>query len=380
MGVPFVDLGRFVDEIADEVRRDFDAVLSERAFLGGPRVEAFERSLATALGVRSAIACSNGSDALVVALRALGVGAGMRVAVPNLTFFATFEAVAHVGAEPVLVDVEPDTLQVAPETYARAAEEHGARAALHVHLFGWASPRLGELRATCASRGITLVEDAAQAFGVEVEGEPVLAGAGAATLSFHPAKVLGGAADGGAIVVADARAEALARSLASHGRRAHYAHDHVGYNARMGGLAAAYLSRALAASPRALAWRRRALARYAARLEGVPGVRVLGPPRGVVGNGYLAVLEVEPALRSRAIVELRAREIGFATIYPETIDAQAPARGARRVGDLAASRAFVERALDLPLFHGIRDDEIDEACDAVLAAVGAGASRSPRSC
>src|SRR5262249_688455 len=152
-------------------------------------------------GVARAVSCANGTDALRIALQAAGVRAGMKVALPNLTFWATFEAAAQLGAVPVLVDVDPEDLQLSLEELRAAHDVHRFDAAILVHLYGWASARVREIRAFCKDRGVALVEDAAQAFGVEAFGRPLLEEAEIAALSFYPAKVLGGAMDGGAIAL-----------------------------------------------------------------------------------------------------------------------------------------------------------------------------------
>src|SRR5262249_3817672 len=160
-------------------------------------------------------------------------------------------------------------------------------AAILVHLFGWTSARLTEIRAFCKERGIALLEDGAQCFGVEVSGEPVLAKADVATLSFYPAKVVRGAMDGGALTLQSEAQEALVRSLCNPGRSDHYSYAQVGWNSRMGGIQAAFISRVLDELPAILGSRRDAASFYRTRLQEADArVKVYGPPAGVVENGY----------------------------------------------------------------------------------------------
>jgi len=353
-------------------------VLDEQAFVLGPRVRAFEASLCSALGAQHAVACANGTDALVVGLMALGVRPGMRVALPDLTFWASYEAIVQLGAVPVLLDVDPDDLQLDVQALMEAHAERPLDACLYVHLFGWTSPRLEALRDFCQARGIRLLEDGAQAFGVEHAGTSVLASAHIATLSFYPAKVLGGCLDGGAVLTRDVALAGDVRALCNHGRTAHYAHDRVGVNSRMGGLAAAYLQEMLKLREALLGARRQLLARYLAALRDVPGVRMYAPPEGQRGNGYLCVL----GLADAADVEHCARAlseagIGTARTYPVPVHAQPGARDAERFGSLVHSTAFCERVLNLPLFYGMTDAEQTRCLEGFTAALHDRSRRLP---
>jgi len=371
MAVPFIDLNRLVARIKGDVLPAWTECLDKCEFVGGPRVAAVEKKLAEALAVPRVVSCANGTDALIVALQAVGVKRGMKVALPNLTFWATFEAVAQLGATPVLVDVDPDDLQMSLPELRAAHDAHRFDAAMLVHLYGWTSARLAEIRAFCKDRGVALVEDGAQCFGVEVGGRPVLADATVATLSFYPAKVVGGAMDGGAVTMQSQEHEAFVRSICNHGRSDHYSYAHVGWNSRMGGLQAAFLLRVLGELPAILESRRKAAAFYRERLASEKKVRVYGPPAGVTENGYLNVLTVEGKRGQEIADGLKAAGVGAARTYPEPMDAQPPAKavGAITHGDLKVSRSICERVVNLPLFYGIRDEECEEAARALLALV-----------
>lgn len=370
MPVPFIDLAPVVSRIRDDVLRDWAECLDNREFVGGPRVERLERSLSTVLGVPSVVSCANGTDALIVGLQALGVKRGSRVALPNLTFWATFEAVAQLGATPILVDIDPDDLQLDLGELATAHDAHRLDAVVLVHLYGWTSARLAEIRTFCRDRGIALLEDGAQAFGVVVEGAPILADATIGTLSFYPAKVVGGAMDGGAITVQSPEHEAFLRSICNHGRSDHYAYAHVGWNSRMGGLQAAFLSRVLADVPAILEARRQAAAWYRERLRDERGVRVHGPPAGVTENGYLNVVTVEGTSGDEVVAALKVAGIGAARTYPAAMSDQPPAEraGAIRHGELSRSRRFCQAVVNLPLYFGIATTDQEAAVRALLAA------------
>jgi dTDP-4-amino-4,6-dideoxygalactose transaminase len=365
MPVPFIDLSRLVKELAPSVREDWTDVLAKCEFVGGTRVTQLEKTLAGVLGAEHVIACANGTDAILIALQASGLRPGDKVALPNLTFWATYEAVAQLGCVPVLVDIDPDDLQMSLDDLRSAHEKHGLRGVVLVHLFGWASARLEEFRVFCKDRKLVLVEDAAQAIGVEAHGTPVLSKAPVATLSFYPAKVIGGAMDGGAIVTSDGDLAARMRSLCNHGRSQHYSYAHVGWNSRMGGVQAAFLLRTMARYKDILDGRRKAVGRYE-ELVREPGIRVYGPPEGIVGNGYLFVATSDRKSGPDLAAALTARGIGNARTYPETIDEQPPARGAIRASLLERSRAFCKRVINLPLFWGITEDEIVQSASALV--------------
>jgi dTDP-4-amino-4,6-dideoxygalactose transaminase len=376
MPVPFIDLTRLAARVREDVLPAWTECLDKCEFVGGPRVAALEKKLAAELGVPRVVSCANGTDALLVGLQALGVKRGTKVALPNLTFWATFEAIVQLGAIPILIDADPDDLQLSLAALRSAHDAHRFDAAVLVHLFGWTSGRLIEIRAFCKERGIALLEDGAQCFGVEVDGAPILAKADVATLSFYPAKVVGGAMDGGAVTLQTEAQETFVRSICNHGRSDHYSYAHVGWNSRMGGIQAAFISRVLDELPAILASRREAAAFYRDRLAADPRVKVYGPPPGVVENGYLSVITAAGRSGAELVAALREKGIGAARTYPETMDVQPPTARAGAIvhGDMTVSKQFCEAVVNLPLFYGIRDDERAAAATALLSVL----ERSPR--
>ena len=374
MPVPFIDLSRLTKEISADVLSDWKGCLERTEFVGGPSVAAMEQKLKSILAVPHVLSCANGTDALIVALQLAGVKHGSKVALPNLTFWATYEAVAQLGGTAVLIDIDADDLQMSLDELKKAHEAHKFEAALLPHLYGWCSARLTEFRAFCKEKGIVLVEDGAQCFGVKVNGEPILSKATVGTLSFYPAKVIGGAMDGGAITMQTAEHEKLARSLCNHGRAEHYSYAHVGWNSRMGGMQGAFLSRVLDKTDAILASRRGAAESYRAKLTAAATssgkkIRVFGPPAGVTENGYLNVLTVEGMKGQDLVDKLKAAGIGSARTYPETMDVQPPAKDAIRFGDLSRSKALCDRVVNLPLFYGIREEEVETSVKALLTAI-----------
>lgn len=356
MQVPFIDLSRLTREISALVLEDWAAALKRTEFVGGPAVKALEARLAARLGVAHVVSCASGTDALLIALRARGIGPGDRVALPNATFWATYEVIEQLGAVPVLLDIDRDDLQLSFEELAKAHERFTLKGVILVHAFGWASARLPEIRDFCREHGIVLVEDAAQAFGVEQGGRSLFSGADVATLSFFPAKVIGGSQDGGAILTDDEGLAALMRSLANHGRRDHFSYERVGYNSRLGAPNAYFLLRVLERADEILSARRDTAAYYRRELSAVGPLKVLAPPSAVRENGYLSVARFDGDAAALA-EELRTRGVHCGRVWPETMDAQPPAAAALRLEPLEHSREHTRRVINLPLFYGMTDEE-----------------------
>ena len=367
MQVPFVDLSRIVKKVKPDVMRDWEECLDHCAFVGGPSVPKLEKKLEGFLNVGNFVTCGSGTDALIIALRAMGLGAGMRVAVPNMTFWAPYEAIVQMGAEPVLIDIDPDDLQLDFEEFKEAHDRFHLDGAILVHLFGWTSQKLYEFRQFCRKHDIVLIEDGAQAFGVELEGESVLSGAQLGTMSFYPAKVLGASGDAGGITTQDIKLAEKIRALCNHGRAGHYTYDFVGFNSRLGALQARFLMRVLDEMTGVLEERRAAEAFYQKFFSDYPDLcRVYQAPAGVTSNGYLNVLRVYGKSGDELVSGLVKEGIGAARTYPQTLDMQPPAKKALKSSDLRHSIEFSKNVINLPLFSGITIEECEIAAKALL--------------
>ncbi len=359
MTVPFIDLRRFEPDFLDRWAECCREISAATRFVGGPDVARLEQQIAEACGVNAAVGCANGTDALQLALRAFEVGPGDRVLIPDATFWATFEAVVNCGATPVTVDIDSRDQQMDFELFRRAVDEHQPKAAILVHLYGWGSARLDDFRSFCRERGLPLVEDAAQAYGVEWRGEPIFRGARISTLSFYPAKVLGACGDAGAVLVDEQDLADRIRILGNHGRTGHYHHGLVGWNSRLAGFDAAYLSLCLDYLPGRLASRRRAATRYRQGLADLDLCPV-APPEGYLENGYLNVTLIAPEKRGQADAVLAQEGIGYGNTYPTAVSKQPGAAGLLHaaIGGEKADR-LARSVLNLPLFAHITDDEVD---------------------
>ncbi|MBW3607983.1 MAG: DegT/DnrJ/EryC1/StrS family aminotransferase [Actinobacteria bacterium] len=235
MPVPLFDTNTPLDPLREQIEAAIADVVASRRFILGPQVAAFEAEFAAYCGTRHAVGVANGTDALTIALRAMGIGPGDDVIVPSFTFYATAEAVPPTGARPVFCDVDPDTYCVSAETVA-AALTPATKAVVVVHLFGNLAP-VAEIEAL----GVPVLEDAAQAAGTRSgAGRPGSLGR-AATFSFFPSKNLGCFGDGGAITTDDDALAAAVRMLRFHGSHDKVTYEHVGYNSRLDELQAAIL-------------------------------------------------------------------------------------------------------------------------------------------
>jgi dTDP-4-amino-4,6-dideoxygalactose transaminase len=359
MRIPLFDPEAQLRPLLDEIQERVAAVIARGRFILGPEVASFEAELAAYLGVKHVIGVANGTDALTIALRSLGLGSGDAVVVPSLTFYASAEAAASAGLVPVFCDIDPGTRNVTVDTV-RAALTPRCKAIIAVDLFGCPAP-IPELR----SLGLPIVEDAAQAAGASLGGVRAGALGDVATFSFYPSKNLGALGDGGAIATDDDGIAGLARALRFHGSRDKKDFTYVGYNSRLDEIQAAALRVML---PHLDAWtagRRAAAAMYAA--SGVAAH--VSPP--VVPAGahpawhlYAVGCAGDPeAVRSR----LAERGIESRGYYRTPVHRQpAMARFAAGV-ELPATEEFARSNLALPMSSALTAEQVAEVVAALAA-------------
>jgi dTDP-4-amino-4,6-dideoxygalactose transaminase len=331
-------------------------VLESGRFIFGPEVEAFEREAAAFLGVPHAIGVANGTDALVLALEALGIGRGDEVVCPAFTFYATAEAIARVGATPVFADVDPVSLDLDPDDVATRVSPR-TRAIMAVHLFGRPAP-LAEL----AALGLPLVEDAAQAFGADG-----VAGTGiCSTFSFFPTKNLFALGDGGLVTSLDDEVAERVRMLRFHGSRDKVTFELVGTNSRLDAVQAAMLRVFL---PRLTGWnagRREAAARYAELGLG----ELVELPRDDPGHVYHMYV-VRSAQRAEIAAALARAGIASAAYYVTPLHLQpALAYLGWKPGSLPETERAAAENLALPMWAGIPPEAQERVVETVRAALG----------
>lgn len=241
ISVPMLDVSRENKRLHSQIDAAMGEVVKSGAFVHGPACAKFEAAMAAYCGVEHAIGCASGSDALLLALMALGVGPGDEVVVPSFTFFATASAVWRLGAKPVFADIRPDTFNLDPADVLYKLTT-ATKAIIPVHLFGQCAQmdEIGQIAA--AARGIPIIEDACQAIGAEYQGRRAGALGTMGTFSFYPTKNLGGFGDGGLITTDDGELAAKLRVLRDHGQQPRYCHHFVGLNSRLDALQAAVLN------------------------------------------------------------------------------------------------------------------------------------------
>ena len=374
MTVPLLDLQAQYRPLRDEILAAMARVADSQRFIMGPEVDALEQELARMLAVRHAIAVSSGTDAVLLALMAIGIGAGDEVITPTYSFFATAGAVVRLGARPILVDIDPVTFNVDPDQVARAVTPR-TKAIVPVHLFGQ-SAELDPIVRTAERAGIAVVEDAAQAIGATYKTRPV-GGIGAlGCFSFFPSKNLGAFGDAGLVTTNDDGLAKRARLLRTHGMEPRYYHHVVGGNFRMDALQAAILR---VKAPHLAAWteaRRANAARYrellgAAGLDGAVTLPVDPTDRLHIYNQFV----IRTADRDGLKKHLDAQGIGNEIYYPVPFHLQPcfADLGYRRGAFPHAERAAAE-SLAIPIYGELTRDQQDAVVSAIASFVHRGSA------
>jgi dTDP-4-amino-4,6-dideoxygalactose transaminase len=348
-----------LDPYFDRLTERIEAVVRSGRYILGPEVEQFERAFAEMCGVRHCVGVANGTDAITIGLRALGVGPGDEVVVPSFTFYASVEAAASMGAVPVFCDVDPETLCITRASV-EAATGDRTKAIVAVDLFGYLPP-LDELK----DLGVPVLEDAAQAHGARRDGRRSGSFGHAATFSFFPSKNLGCLGDGGALVTDDDEVADFARRLRFHGSKDKSTFTDVGYNSRLDAIQAAVLDELL---PELDGWNdaRRAAARaYEERgLGDLPGVEL--PPHEAEEHVFhLYVIRHERA--AELARHLTEQGIGARQYYATPVHEQ-PAMAGTRSAELPATAEAARTHLALPMGPQLTEAQIDE----VVAACASG--------
>jgi dTDP-4-amino-4,6-dideoxygalactose transaminase len=358
--IPLFDLQAPLAPLQYRLQEAARRTLQAGAFILGPDVEAFEREFAEYLGVKHVIGVGNGTDALTIALRALGVGPGDEVIVPAFTFYASAEAIPPTGARPVFCDVDPDTMMLTADTV-RAVMTARTKAVIAVHLFGNVAP-VEEL----AALGVPVLEDAAQAAGSDSPaGRPGSLGA-AATFSFYPTKNLGALGDGGAIATSDDEIAAAVRMLRFHGSRDQRTWEVIGYNSRLDTIQAAFLRILLGELDRWAAGRAAAGRSYEAAGLG-DHVRLPVATEGTLAAWHLYVIR-SPHVDAIAAA-LSAAGIGNKIYYRPAIHRHPALAAYDDRGELPITQALSETHLAIPMGPMLDEEQAQAVTRAVAAAI-----------
>ncbi len=364
--VPFVDLAAQHAEVTAEVAVGWQEILDRTGFIGGPKVATFESEYADFIGTAHCVGVGNGTDAIEIALRALGVGPGDECIIPVNTFIATAEAVSRAGAVPVLVDCADDDTYLIDAAAVEAAVTPRTRAILPVHLYGQAAA-VEQLVPIARRAGAWVVEDAAQSQGARRNGARAGSFGDAAATSFYPGKNLGAYGDAGAVLTSSTEVASRMRMIRDHGSPRKYEHDIVGFNSRLDAIQAVVLSAKLQRLDKWNEERRAAVARYDELLAEIPGVTL---PRTLVGNEHVWHLYVvRVADRDRVLKELEAAGVGAGIHYPVPVHLTgAYAALGYAEGAFPVAERVSHEILSLPLFTGITPDQQERVASALRVA------------
>ena len=353
MKVPFVNLDRQLERIRPELEEAFARVLESKDFILGSFVEQFELDFAAAHGANYCVGCSSGTSAISLVLEALGVGPGDEVITQANSFFATAEAIIHVGAVPVFVDCDERTYSISYSQLSEAITER-TKAVIPVQLYGNIAD-MDQIVQFVNEHQLYLVEDAAQAHLATYKGKFAGTFGDAGTFSFYPGKNLGALGDAGAIFVQDATTAELLRKLRNHGRTLKYEHDAIGYNHRMDGLQAAFLSVKLQYLQEWTDRRREVAAFYNSELADLPLKRAQQTTDSE-SSFHLYVIEVED--RERIREKLSEKGVQTGVHYPIPLHKQ-PALADAELGEFPVVEQSAKRLLSLPLCGEITDQEVE---------------------
>jgi len=309
--VPLLDLKAQYQGMAEEINERLKSVVESQCFILGPEVEALEKEISAFFGAKHAIGVASGTDALILSLKALGVGPGDEVITTPFSFYATASCIVHAGARPVFADIDPDTCLISPETVRSAVGER-TKAVIPVHLFGQCA-EMDALSRIAEEHGLKILEDACQAAGAEYRGRRAGAMGDAGALSFYPSKNLGGFGDGGMALTNGDETAGRIRTLRVHGASREYHHETIGYNSRLDEIQAAVLRVKLSRLEKWNQARRENAARYDRAFQDGPVKPLNRVPGSVhVFNNYV----VRAPERDRLMDRLKKRGVGCAVYYP----------------------------------------------------------------
>jgi dTDP-4-amino-4,6-dideoxygalactose transaminase len=378
IGVPMLDVNRQNAPIAGEIQAAIAAVCASGAFVNGPAVKEFEESIARYCGTRHAVGCASGSDALLLALMALGIGAGDEVILPSFTFFASASSVTRLGATPVFADIVPETFNIDPADIARKITAR-TKAIMPVHLFGQCADMTAINTIAREAGRIPVVEDACQAIGAEWEHRRAGSLGRLGCFSFYPTKNLGGMGDGGLITTDNTELAERLRILRDHGQHPRYYHHEVGINSRLDAIQAAVLNVKLAKLESYAAGRQQHAQAYAQEfarsgLDSRIAVPTVKPGAVSVWNQY--TVRVRDGQRDDLQKHLAERKIGSAVYYPVPLHLQECFSFlGHRAGSLPVTEQACREVLSLSIYECLTFDEQTNVIGAIGEFFGLAANR-----
>jgi len=364
--IPMVDLKTQYHQLKDEIDAGILAALENTAFVMGPNVQAFEKEAAEYLGVKHAISCANGTEALHLALEAAGIGPGDEVITSAFTFIATAEAIRYVGAKPVFVDIDPRTLNITVAAI-EADITANTKAVMPVHLFGQPCD-MAAIQAVAERHRLKVIEDCAQSFGASIAGKQTGSLGLAAGFSFFPSKNLGAYGDGGLVTTNDDAIAAKVKVLRNHGSEVRYYHDVIGYNSRLDELQAVVLRVKLKRIEQFNAGRRHAAHLYSELMAGLPLETPFEDGVGVhVYHQYTLLSDRRDAI----MAALQQAKIACAIYYPVPLHQQKVFAADCQGLSLPNTEAVAARCLSLPIFPELSDEQVREVVAVIREALAA---------
>ncbi len=367
--VPPLDLSRQYAQIGDEIAAAVQKVLASGAYIGGPAVKTFEQEFANYIGVSDCVGCNSGTDALILALRALKIGPGDEVITTPFTFFASAETISAVGATPVFVDIDAETFNMDVDRLEAAITEK-TKAIMPVHIFGQPMD-MTRLMDIATRHNLAVIEDCAQSVGAEWQSQKVGSIGHIGCFSFYPTKNLGACGDGGAVTTNDPALAAAMRMLKEHGQSSRYFYEEIGCNSRLDALQAVILSIKLRYLDSWNAQRREKAAVYGEFLSRVPGVAVpkeLPEAQGVWNQYTIRLTNSEDApnpsgnFRDSVRTKLQECGIGSMVYYPLPLHLQPVYTSLGYVaGQLPQAEQVCREVLSLPMFPELSRDQQERA-------------------
>lgn len=361
MQIPFVNLTRQNNELEESLVNIFREIISTKSYIGGPYLDEFESSFSNIVGKRHVVGCSNGTTALFLALDSLGICEGDEVITTSHTFAATAEAILHVRAVPVLIDICANDYNIDVNKI-EASITPKTKAIIPVHIYGTVC-NMPEIQKIAKKHNLVVIEDAAQAHMAELKEGYAGTFGDAAAFSFYPGKNLGAMGDAGAVVFKKEEHATLARKLANHGRSDKYLHDIPGYNFRMDDIQAAILNLKLKKLKEWTENRRKIAAIYDNHLK-PKGFKVINPDKGNKPCYHLYVVEVSN--RNEVVSYLKNKGIVTGIHYPVPIHKQPAFSNVSSYKELPVTDNIVERIVSLPVCGNINQEEAKYVADCFL--------------
>jgi len=353
--IPMVNLKAQYADIKDEIEQGIAETIANCSFILGPNVQGFEKEAAEYLGVKHAIGCASGTDALHLALQAEGITEGDEVITSAFTFIATAEAIKYVGASPVFVDIDDKTFNITAELIEKAITPK-TKAIMPVHLFGQPAD-LSKIKALCDKHNLKLIEDCAQSFGARINGQQTGAIGNASGYSFFPSKNLGAFGDGGLVVTNSDETAKMLKMLRNHGSDVRYYHDVIGYNSRLDDMQAVVLRAKLKRIDQYNQARRHAAHLYSELMADLP---LQTPYEDGLGEHVYHQYTLLCDRRDEVIQALQDKQIGCAVYYPVPLHQQNVFKEECAGLSLPVTESVAANCFSLPICPSLADDTIKE--------------------